>query len=291
MSVISTVVAMPNRMAYACEALSFFKNDGCDRRQFEAILSPLNAEDEDRGERRSIVRGVLLELLKLKLIVGIENKLMLHEDISFLSENGGNWVDGLRPILFKRLTSYDQAKKFEQEMVPLGFAWLLSQGVLGDLKWSGGHVPILRMQMRSDDNPLLDEMSNRERYQNLVTWARYFGLAERINDLVIPDPTEMILKSYKSFCQGQKKWPIMEFMLRLSNYCPVVDTGDVRIKLEEKLDELYIPERGHLSQSISLALKRLEVSGVIRLEMSDDAESRTLHLCDAVENVSSIYFN
>ena len=286
MSVISTVQAMPNRIAYACEALSYYGSDGCDQDKLEALLSPLDILDDDSDGKVTPARNVLSEVIALKF-AGKEGQ-VIKLDEALLLMKGADWIEGLQPLFLKRLTDEGQARAFRQELVPFSLAWLLVQNPFEDLQWSDGHLNKMRGQFESNEDPVIQGLLSTARYQNLVAWARYLGLAERVNKYVIPDPSLMILKNLSQIFNEEKELRVTSFIDKIVDFCPVIDGGGVRTQLEQRLNAVNRPIPGHLSQSLSLAFKRLEVGGYISLHHSADADSRILHVGGTNQNISVI---
>jgi len=59
-----------------------------------------------------------------------------------------------------------------------------------------------------------------------------------------------------------------EFIMALASSLPVLDFGQYRSAVQEVMNPTVWrpPENGHLSMSLSLALRRLDLDNVIRLE-------------------------
>jgi len=287
MSVLNNLVAMPNRIAIACEYLYFLGDQGVEWEAVEKQLSPLKKVDADEvGDKpsgKSIAEDVLREMEKLKLLTILSNSaIILSTEIRKIAPMDGDWQQALRPILFSRLVLSEIAEQHGQSDVPDAIAWLLTQDPFNPMPWGGGtHVERIISQL-GDNDQLRSVIGNNSRYQNLLYWARYLGCAEWLGtpgvSVVIPDPSEAISWLLPQVFYDEHELPIKVFMQRLSEICPVLEGGNARNNLEKRIgDEFHLKEH-HLSRSTSLALNRLQLRGVIKIKASSDAQTWILDL-------------
>lgn len=112
---------------------------------------------------------------------------------------------------------------------------------------------------------------NFTRWPGLCFWARYTGFAS--GDSRCIDPTDAIRAELPSIFQGITELPASDFIRELSMRLPVLDFGRYRIEVENALNDSVWrrPPRGHLSTSLSLALRRLHLDGTIVLDAPADA--------------------
>ncbi|SAK87924.1 hypothetical protein AWB82_06080 [Caballeronia glebae] len=306
MSVLSNFPAIPNRVAIACEYLHFLGSKGDLRENVEKQLSPLkkggneDSESQDgKADGRTIAGFVVDEILKLGLSsLDEERVLRLNDEYLCMQVPEGDWANALRPILMAKLVMPEHAEKSDQSSVPEALSWLLVQDPYSTLPFSGGiHAEQIVRQLGQQD-ALRTIIGNNQRFQNLIYWARYLGLAERVSlkigassaDIVIPDPTEALARMLPSIFVDQRELSIQAFMQRAAEYCPVLDGGVARVRLEDRLMGDFEPKEGHLSRSTSLALFRLQARKLLRLEKPSDAQARILDLGKAHEPVSHVRY-
>jgi len=296
MSVISNFPAMPNRVAVVCEYLYFLGEDGDSPETIEKQLSPLRSSDgEESGDdslsKTSIAGAVLSEMEKLKLISKSKERIALLPDIRALVPKDGDWQKALKPLLLKRMISYEEAPSFGQPEVPDAISWLLSQDPMDPLPWKGTVHAERIMNQLGEHDPLIG-MRNDSRYQNLVYWSSYFGFAERLSlkgsNLVVPDPTEAVFAFLPTVFDDTRNLPIQMFMQRLSERCPVLDGGVARRELEVRMIPQFQLKERHLSKSTSLMLLRLEKRGLLDLKAVSDANTFVLDLGGQTSPVSHI---
>lgn len=296
MSVISNFPAMPNRIAIACEYLHFLGEDGGALETVEKQLSPLqNSEGEDgvgKTSKTSLSGAVLSEMEKLKLIKKSRERVALLPDIWALSPRDGDWQKTLKPLLFERLTSYENADSYGQPDLPGSISWLLSQDPVAPLPWAGGaHVKRIISQLGENDS-LQTDIGNNARYQNLVYWSRYLGFAERISmkgtPLVVSDPTEALSLCLPAVFKDVEEMPIEPFIKKLAEICPVLDGGVARQQLQARMSSQFQVKENHLSCSTSLALFRLHRRSVLSLRAVSDAKTYVLECGETAQRVSHV---
>jgi hypothetical protein len=292
MSVINNFPAMPNRIAIACEYLHYLGEKGGSWDSIEKQLSPLKKGDGNEEEERSgksMAEDVLKEMESLKLLVrSSTDGIMLNNQI--IAPSNGDWLRALQPYFFLRLTDPDEAEIHGQNDLPDALAWLLIQDPFDPMLFSSGYLKPIERQLPETD-PLRSVISNNSRYQNLIYWARYLGFAERvsvIDDMVIPDPSEAILSQFPKVFAEKQELPIQIFMQRLALLCPIMDGGSARCNFETRLTGEYQPKEGFLSRSMSLALTRLSMRGVLKLSKPSDAKTLLLDLGKITETVSHV---
>ena len=141
-----------------------------------------------------------------------------------------------------------------------GIAWLLSQNIYGfPVTWKDAEK-LQRNQLRQSN------IKNDTRWDNLRKWARYLGFATGFESFQI-DPTQAV-KDYIPYIFGNNdQLTVHDFLDKLYSLLPVLDGGKYRLEIENILDAQHwqSPSEGHLSMSLSLALKRLELDGTLML--------------------------
>lgn len=120
---------------------------------------------------------------------------------------------------------------------------------------------------------------NETRPPGFKAWARYLGFAAGDDDSLLMDPTEAVREEVSAMLKPGQSMLADEFVEELSTRIPVFDRGAYRVEVESVLqsDKWRRPPEGHLSMSLSLALRRLDLDGTIKLDTKADASS-SLHL-------------
>jgi hypothetical protein len=305
MSVISTLVAQPNRIIVASEFVHGFGEKGAAMEDIEKMLSPLppqqsqtdgSADAEAGGSgATTIARGVLSEMLRLKILGRTESEhLRVCAPLSAHPPKA-DWAERLHAYLFPLLTAADAAREHGQEELPEALCWLLQQNPTLPLGFSGGqHYNILASQMVENDS-LCDSIRSDARYQNAVYWARYLGLAERLtikpsSEKVIADPTRAITYRLPAIFSDERQLSMQTFLQRLGAQVPVLDGGQVWHDIQARLKGPMQAQEKHVSQATSLALLRLEHAGKIKLEGLSDAASWVLEVGRETKSISHITY-
>lgn len=119
--------------------------------------------------------------------------------------------------------------------------------------------------------------TNDTRWQGLVEWATFCGLALSTARTFIPNPAFAIRAVLGAVFEGSKDLPQDAFLVRLASTLPVVDGGAYRAIVDATIARPWRKFSGNeLSVSLSLALQQLEASGDLILESRSDAPQRRL---------------
>jgi len=273
MSIVTNFMAVPNRIAIGCEYLQFVGNAGASSEDFERALSPLKVRDEQGGT--SIATGVLKELEDLGLAsAGEDGNIRLSEAPGTQRRHFASWHDFLVPYILRLLVFPDVAADHRQRNVPEAIAWLLCQDSTRPVR-SGEHAELLAKQFEPGDFEV--NLDNDSRFQNLVYWCTYLGFCESFaspgdrTGRCVADPTRAIRRALPEVFDRMGRLPIETFVTELAERLPVLENGDVRESVERRLRSEYQRRERHFSQSTSLALRRLELAGDIRLLQLSDA--------------------
>ena len=119
------------------------------------------------------------------------------------------------------------------------------------------------------------------RMRAFLPYARSLGFfsgtttGSTTKDFNFIDPTNAIQEDLDLMIKPEEEITVEVFLKKLSNELPVFDGGKYRVQVEQILDKKFIvpPENKTLSSSLSLALKRLEQLGIIKLVSRGDASS------------------
>jgi hypothetical protein len=152
-----------------------------------------------------------------------------------------------------------------------GLAWCLCQDIY-TLPTSYRELdPLISAQVK----PGKFMVMNDTRWQGLQDWARFLGFATGSGSKLFFDPTAAVRSELKEILNQGEQMAANEFVLKLGERLPVLDTGSYRLKIEEQLkpERWEPPSSGNLSTALSFALRRLQTQGIIRLDSLADANS------------------
>lgn len=156
-----------------------------------------------------------------------------------------------------------------------GLAWTLAQDIYNFSDVSADAIETKEhQQIRSGKFIFL----NKTRWPGLRAWARYLGFGVGDERTFLIDPTVAVREELTSVLDGTKEMPADVFLNEISVRLPVLDNGIYRKEVENSLNEetwRQVPE-GHVSMSLSLALRRLELDKTIAL----------IHRADAGQGIS-----
>jgi hypothetical protein len=291
MSVISNFPVMPNRIMAVAEYLLGLGADGGDLDQIQGQLSPLTKAQDDAEEKGSVMAEyVLREMKSLGMLVRCEAGTFALCDELLEAGKSGHLEQAVRAYLFATMTDPACARTRGQDEVPDALAWLLAQDPFKPLSWKGEHAQRLKDQLDEGDD-LRKLAGNDQLFQNLVYWSRYLGFAQRIgNDAIVPDPTEVVGSTLPSVFGGEKEITIEAFVQRLGRAISVLDGGHARQQLEARMRDNYLRPDKTLSRSLSLALTRLELRGLLKLNKPSDAHISLLDLGKESKPISHVMY-
>jgi hypothetical protein len=248
----------------------------------DSCLPPIDRAIDDERKRKekeilARLRGALSRWTQLGLFVENEGKVQLNGRFSI---NRGETID----MLTERLPSLCCHLILQEEYcTPLwgeggltsdfvrGISWLLAQNIYQfPTTWSEVQ-PIQDEQTTTGKNLSQNDV----RWNGLRFWARYLGFATGDGGAFQIDPTAAVREELPSIFRSNKELPATDFLLALSSRLPVLDFGNYRKEVESSLNEAnwHKPSEGHLSMSLSLALRRLDLNKTIKLVGRADTES------------------
>ena len=156
-------------------------------------------------------------------------------------------------------------------------SWMLAQNVFNfELV---GHTEVQKVEVAQLRN--LGAFTNDTRWAGFKSWAVFLGfgwIGRHPSDAFVIDPTAAVRDALPQVFEGSRELRQSVFFSRLANILPVVDGGDYRMRVEQKIDRSAWPAMApeHVSTSLSRALNRLHESGDLTLEQRADAEKRGL---------------
>ena len=150
-------------------------------------------------------------------------------------------------------------------------SWLLSQDIY-TFPTTWADVGSLSAKQSLNPAPII---LNDFRWGSLRFWMRYFGLATGESSSFKIDPTVAIKSQLKQIFRNNKELPAKDFLMSLSEKLPILDFGEYRNQVEKNLNDNVLRRlnNNELSQSLSFALRRLELNGNIQLRGKSDTGS------------------
>lgn len=264
MSVISEFAVVPNRVE-AVHRYLLERENGETADELRGMLSPPSLRGGDGSEYVDVlIRGCT----KLGVIVqGDGNRLRVADALRTTSIQAAT---KLRVHLERVLLHPNEAEGADQTEVPRVLAWFLTQDPTRPLEFENVKNRVDE-QLGADAGAL--SLTNPQRFQNFVYWARYLGFAWRYKldrEWVVPDPTAALERHLPQVFPNNDAVPVSEALDRWHAVLPVLDGGEARVELERALHSGG-PEPGVLSRSTSLALERLRGRGMLRFDLRSDA--------------------
>jgi hypothetical protein len=139
-----------------------------------------------------------------------------------------------------------------------------------------GHAA-LKMRLKASGLDLEEYgLNNDARWDNVVYWARYVGLAWQWKNEacrgVVVDATEFVREHLPTLLAGGTV-AFVEFRARLSALCPALDGGEVHSRISERLAAVSLLSGDYAARvtpALSAALRGLRESGRIHYGCPDD---------------------
>lgn len=155
--------------------------------------------------------------------------------------------------------------------------WILAQSAF-DFD-AVGHTDVQQIEVEQ----LRDfaAFTNDTRWAGFKSWAVFlgFGWTSRYpKDVFVIDPTVAVRDALPQVFEGSRELRQSVFFTRLAEFLPVIDGGEYRVRIEQKIDRAVwaSTEADQVSSSLSRALSRLHENGELILEERADAEKRSL---------------
>jgi hypothetical protein len=269
MRLYTTIYPSPSRVAGLIRLLDGL-GGSADRRTAGRLYDP-TAEEWAKGVEPDGVREVLQACEELGVI---EQSGERGEECLRLAEGLRGLPADQLPIVLAARALRPRAKAGENHFAT-ACAWLLAQPVAGGPQ---GHGGIRQELQRSGFDLKVIDLANPARIDMVLYWARYLGLIERVQETagrgVVPDPTEFLRRHLPQLLPGSVPVAAADFRRSLGRICPVLDGGDVRVRVLEKMRAAGLPSRpaDQLSDALSLALRRLHSEKVLHWSYPDDAD-------------------
>lgn len=272
MSVISTVVAVPNRLEVLWSILRDAGAKGIERDELQRMIVPKSlgsADEEEKGEKINVFKGSLKELISSGFAEIIDKKIVLTivEPDSFLG------------CVERLLLSPNINVDSKQGYLAGSIAWFLTREPTKPLPWRTAPHNALRADFC--ETPRTFEITNDSGWQNFAYWARFLGYATVIEiggqSMVVPDPKIALNRHLDTALPAGQEMPVGAFLRNLASLTPVFENGAAHRAVEERLKQNRRLSPHQLSPATSLALRRLQIAGDLRLIRHDDAEIWIAH--------------
>jgi len=248
----------------------------------DELVRVCTAPGEDgNGRDTARLRATLARWLELGLFIEEEEMIRVN-----LESKRGSSLDELTdrlPAACRRLVlqeqhclplwggSEDPTEKGVGRAADLarGLAWALAQDIY-NLPEGGKEIEALD---RSQATTARFIFLNYTRWTGLRPWARYLGFSNGDGGSFLFDPTEAVRDELPHILGKGGAMAAAAFIEALGARLPVLDGGVYRKEVEANLrpDRWRGPEPGHLSMSLSMALRRLDLDGTIKLGTLADA--------------------
>ena len=291
MSIVTTAAAVPSRLFTLFAALADMQK-GELRERLQGWSTPPSlaarggSDDEDASS--ALFTTSLAEARRMGLIEEVDGRLSVAAAV--VRRTGGrNREEEFRAHVTKVLFSLDLAADAGQQGFMYALAWFLTQGVAEPLEF--GRPP--QDAVRRDMGDLWErtDLTNLNRYQNFLYWARFLGFASLVGDganrRAVPDPTVAIAAALPMMFADGVELGVDQFMAGLAARYPVLEGGEVRRRVEE-MREVPSGDDAKLSPATSFALLRLSERGRLVLETVADARSIILDTGTGTRRVSRI---
>ncbi|MBB5458756.1 protein DpdG [Paraburkholderia sp. Cpub6] len=154
-----------------------------------------------------------------------------------------------------------------------GLAWCLAQDMYDLRTSSPGEInSLLTTQIEAGRSIFLNDT----RWNGFRTWARFLGFATGDDSSFFLDATVAVRWALTQIMQPDESVNASEFVSRLAECLPVLDSGVYRREVEQALknESWKGPMPGYLSTSLSFALQRLQKQKTIGLVRLADASSQ-----------------
>ena len=262
-----------------------------DREKLIAICAPKsivirrkNEKGEDR-ESEILVNKTLIRWKQFGLFQELDNRVCLHSDIP----RSDRAPDRLSFVARKRLLAPENNQRFWETEdsgsadFTRALSWCLAQDVyeFECSSWDKEAQPRIIAQSTIDTNLIVQ---NDTRWRCLRSWIPFlgFGYISKNNRLII-DPTTAVRDALPEVFAQNSTLKGQDFLTRLAEFLPVVDGGEYRSQVEQKLQQTEGPHSwkqppaGQLSTSLSRAVMFLIASGDLQATAaSDDRNKRVI---------------
>ncbi len=291
MSIITTATAVPSRL-FALYATLADSENGEMRERLASWATPPSLATRGGGEdgeaSSAILNTTLQEARRLGLVNEADGRLLVGE-VPRRKSKGGNREPEFRSFMRHILLSPERAEAAGQGAFAIALGWFLGNDPRRPLSF--GQAPQAVLFAEIGELAAATELTNLNRYQSFLWWARYLGYATIVGDgsarRVVPDPTRAIEEVLPAVFDGTDALEIEPFIAALAATLPVLEEGASRTMVESAR-AVPSADQDNLSIATSLALLRLSERGAIGLESVADARARILNYGTEAGRVSKV---
>lgn len=276
---------LPSVLIALVRALRCF--GGMPRDELLAICCPPTLQTHTSTfTKRRLGASTLTRWTQLGLFLDDGDRIELHSDVGDLPEGGLAEINALAPLLRRLALDKENNRELNVEGGALGadlslaLSWGLAQDVF---KLPGGAYKLVEsIEVRQFGASMPYAFRNDTRWNGFRAWAPLLGFgwteADRGNTVLVIDPTVAVRETLPVAFNNVSELPIEDLLRHLADVLPVLDGGEYRQRVEARLaTPAWRATRPHeISVSLSMALKRLETAGWVRLKSRADAPKRTL---------------
>jgi hypothetical protein len=235
--------------------------------------SPWPVQDAGNAAR---LKGALGRWTELGLFVSDGGNLKIHERFNkkkrgeSVNDLSARLPDACRTLMLEAhncLPLWGDSPGTTADFVR-GAAWVLAQDIYTlPTSWTA-------VEQQQNEQTTAGKISENDvRWNGLRFWMRYLGFATGDGSNFQADPTAAVKAELPELFGSRTELPAHDFVSGLARRLPVLDFGEYRRMVEDTLKpaKWRRPQSGHLSMSLSLALRRLALDNIIRLEGKADA--------------------
>ncbi|WP_322034305.1 protein DpdG [Paraburkholderia tropica] len=260
---------MPGQVLIALKALVTFGPMTKDR--LIDICAPEPAIEPKR------FRAAVTRWTQLGLFTEVDGRIRIASDYNWLSNLEGEEAIRQMPTVVREvaLSEINNRKFWDADSnlsadFTRAAAWMLAQDIY-TLPSSPKQIQTLESRQIGNDGRRV--LQNETRWNGFKHWSVFMGFASGDDPLVI-DPTAAVRDSLPNIFKEADTLAAVDFIETLARLLPVLDFGSYRqlVEAEIRNTELELPSGDALSMSLSRALKRLEIGGLINFEARADAK-------------------
>lgn len=265
---------LPNVLNVLCKAVSL---EGQIEKSKLAEICSTREEKSEEQIRQSILRWTQLGLFsdddgKISFSATAEAELGSSKKPEVVSKKMPSIA---RHLVFRNDNNENfwDAEKSKAADLTRALAWTLAQDIYHFSFRTPQEIEATEIRQVADQSKRM--FQNYTRVNGLRFWARFLGFTYASKETMI-DPTQAVKDECRRIFKTSKDYTASEFVELLASRIPVLDGGTYRQRVEGILDPQHWQKPSieqMLSTSLSRALWRLELAGIIELESRADAHS------------------
>jgi hypothetical protein len=203
-----------------------------------------------------------------------------HKELSKAKADNATLARIIRSVVFQPENNerFWESENNQAADFTRALGWMLAQDVFEFDKV--GHSDVQKIELDQLGKEA-SAFTNDTRWAGFKSWATFLGfgwIGRFPAGVFVIDPTSVVRDVLSDVFEKSNELPQSAFFSRLGEILPVVDGGEYRREVEEKIDRSVWSPPGddEVSTSLSRALIRLHEAGEIVLDERADAEKRTL---------------